>query len=165
MLISKKKQFLSFLLLAIIFGIIDQIAKEIVRQMLVPGREIVLITDFLSITLIENSGISFGLLSNLDSFYKLIFLNVIPLFFVIGITIYSYVQWNNIHRIERTSFMLIIGGASGNLYDRFLFGSVTDFTQFKFFGETLFINNLADDFISIGIGCLVFANFKYSSKH
>ena len=41
------------------------------------------------------------------------------------------------HKILRIAFALILGGAFGNLIDRFLFGKVVDFFDFEFFNVTI----------------------------
>lgn len=45
---------------------------------------------------------------------------------------------------------LIIGGALGNLVDRYLYGAVFDFLVLRLGGITLFICNLADISITLG---------------
>jgi signal peptidase II len=58
----------------------------------------------------------------------------------------------------------LIGGALGNLADRFMRGRVTDFIEFVFFKFPVF--NCADIFIDIGVGLLIIAlwNGRKTSK-
>ena len=48
------------------------------------------------------------------------------------------------------AFGLMIGGALGNLVDRFLYGAVFDFLVMPVGGMTLFVCNLADIAITLG---------------
>ena len=48
-------------------------------------------------------------------------------------------------------FALIIGGAAGNLFDRFTYFAVPDFIDFHIGNFHWFIFNIADIFISIGV--------------
>ena len=52
---------------------------------------------------------------------------------------------------EKLFFSLIIGGAIGNLYDRFFFQAVPDFIDFHFGEYHWFTFNIADIFISTGV--------------
>jgi signal peptidase II len=55
----------------------------------------------------------------------------------------------------RTGLALVFGGALGNLWDRLMRGTVTDFLQF-FFGSYEFPSfNAADSAITIGAGLLI----------
>ena len=53
--------------------------------------------------------------------------------------------------IEKYSFLIILGGALGNVFDRFLYSAVPDFIDIHFNDYHWFTFNIADIFISIGI--------------
>ena len=57
--------------------------------------------------------------------------------------------------LKKFSLMLILGGASGNFYDRIAYGAVPDFIDFHVNGFHWFIFNIADIFISIGVFALI----------
>lgn len=57
--------------------------------------------------------------------------------------------------LDRVGLGFLIGGALGNLCDRFLRGRVTDFLEFSFVSFPVF--NTADIMIDVGIGLLVIA--------
>ena len=56
---------------------------------------------------------------------------------------------------EKISFLLIIGGSLGNIYDRFYYSAVPDFIDIHFNNYHWFIFNVADIFITLGIICLI----------
>ncbi len=50
---------------------------------------------------------------------------------------------------------MIIAGALGNLFDRFLYGHVVDYILFHTGTWSFAVFNLADSFITIGAGCVI----------
>ncbi len=65
-------------------------------------------------------------------------------------------------QLDNIGLGLLIGGAMGNLLDRFVRGRVTDFLDFSFISFPVF--NLADALIDVGIGLLVIAAFSSPDK-
>jgi signal peptidase II len=61
---------------------------------------------------------------------------------------------------EQLGYGLLLSGAFGNGVDRFMFGHVIDFIDFRFINFAIF--NMADMFINIGIVCLLIATFSRS---
>ena len=57
--------------------------------------------------------------------------------------------------LEKISFLMIIGGSLGNLYDRINYSSVPDFIDFHISNFHWFIFNVADIFISLGVLLLI----------
>jgi len=58
-------------------------------------------------------------------------------------------------------FCCIIGGGIANVYDRIVYGSVTDFLHLDFGGMLRTgIFNLADVSVMVGMGCLIVGSFK-----
>ena len=56
---------------------------------------------------------------------------------------------------EKVGFILILGGALGNLFDRIFYKSVPDFIDLHIDNFHWFIFNIADIFITIGIIYLI----------
>ena len=50
---------------------------------------------------------------------------------------------------------LVIGGALGNVLDRFVYGAVADFFSFHAFGFYWYIFNVADIWIVVGVGLIL----------
>ena len=146
------------LLICFLVGL-DQVIKILVRQFLTSSSYIEIIPNFIHLTYQENRGISFSMLSNLPSAIRVPLLSGISLIVIIGIMIYLYRKWESIPRIERWGYSLILSGALGNLIDRLFRSQVTDYMYFHFYEKGFFVNNLADDLISIGFVLLVWQSF------
>ena len=80
------------------------------------------------------------------------FLTIINLMIVIYLIYWQFIAQN---LWEYSALSLIIGGAIGNLYDRIVRGAVFDFIDFHIMGYHFPVFNLADSFISIGVGILI----------
>ena len=66
--------------------------------------------------------------------------------------------------LEKISFLLIIGGSLGNIYDRVYYSAVPDFIDIHFNNYHWFIFNVADIFITIGIVFLISIEIFSSKK-
>jgi len=131
------------LLYFVAFGlvILDQCSKFFILQDLVFGQSIPLIPKVLYLTLIQNTGIAFGLFQNNPGLLTGIITGC-----VILLLIYS-IRLRSAHKLEQWTFGLILGGALGNLIDRFRFGWVVDFIDLRVWP----VFNIADSGITIGV--------------
>ena len=141
----------------IIFAfVLDRYSKILVIKMIEANQSAILINDYLNITLNWNRGIAFGLLSfNATTIYHLISILILT---IIIYLIYLMVKSDSIGKII---FAFIIGGAIGNLYDRFNYYAVPDFIDFHIKTFHWFTFNLADIFISIGIFLMIIKEFFF----
>ena len=141
-----KKNFINFLIIFFIF-FLDRISKFIVIYLDDKGNNSELfLSKFLNIQLIWNDGIAFGLLSlNKDKSYDILTLFI---FFIIVIIFFMMTKSEG---LKRYSFLMILGGAVGNIFDRIFSKSVPDFIDFHIGNFHWFIFNTADIFISIGV--------------
>jgi signal peptidase II len=124
---------------------LDQATKLGVRVWLDLGERWPHGAELLRITHVENSGAAFGILEGAHNF--LLFSSVVAVALVV---IYLLLAPPN-NPIYDAALALILGGATGNLVDRLIRGTVTDFidpTHYPAF-------NLADSAIVIGVGSLV----------
>ena len=109
------------------------------------------LSKYLNIILIWNDGIAFGLLSVSDSgFYNLI---TVFILFIIIILFYLMIKADT---YKKYIYILVVGGAMGNIFDRIVYRSVPDFIDVHFQGFHWFIFNVADIFITIGVICLIY---------
>ena len=81
---------------------------------------------------------------------QIIFLNLLPLL-VIGIGLGYILIKTNLPKIVLFGAILIIGGGIGNIYDRIVHGSVTDFMHINFGLFQTGIFNVADVSIMAGM--------------
>ena len=58
--------------------------------------------------------------------------------------------------LKKYSFLMILGGAIGNVFDRIIYNAVPDFIDFHIEEFHWFIFNIADVFISLGIIFMIF---------
>ena len=149
------KNIYSSLIIIFIFTL-DRISKIYVLNLPDSSGEVnIYLTPFLSINLIWNEGIAFGLLSfDNNIYYNIItFLIIIIILVIIGISYKS-------KGVEKFCFLMIVGGASGNLFDRIYYTAVPDFIDFSINNYHWFIFNIADIFISIGVIILIILEFS-----
>ena len=155
-----------FIIITLLLTALDQVIKIIVRMTLTSSDNIKIIPNFIHLTYQENRGISFSMLSNLPDIYRVPLLSGGSILVIIGLSIYLYRQWENVNQGERWGFSLVLAGALGNLIDRAIRQEVTDYMHFLFYDHSFFVNNFADDLISIGFVLLVyFGTFKKQSAH
>ena len=108
-------------------------------------------STFLNISLVWNSGIAFGLLSiNQSNLYNFI----TALIFVI--ILFLLILLSKAKNLQKYSYLIIIGGGLGNLFDRIFYKAVPDFIDIHYNGFHWFIFNIADIFITFGVICLIY---------
>ncbi len=116
-------------------------------------------SKFLNINLVWNEGIAFGLFSfNKESFYDILTgLIILIIFFIVYISIQS-------KGLQRFSYLMILGGALGNVFDRVITRAVPDFIDFHVGNFHWFIFNVADIFITLGIIFMIILEFNNKNK-
>lgn len=135
----------------------DQVSKVIARRSIEPYEQITIIKDRFILTKVENTGAFLSAGSNLPEFIRIAILTVLP------IAVLAYGLWflySNKHlpRLMQIGVCFLIGGGIGNIYDRIVYGSVTDFLHMDFVLFRTGIFNLADVSIMVGIGLLLLQN-------
>jgi signal peptidase II len=120
-----------------------------------PGRNIPVL-PFFNLMMVWNPGISYGLFPANSRFGTLVLVTV-SLAAVVGLT---WWMWHSTSRALTAGFGLIIGGALGNLIDRFLYGRVADFFHFYGFGYDWYIFNIADVAITLGAVAIIYDVLK-----
>ena len=145
-----KNFFINFFLIIFIF-FLDRISKFYVISQSEKNLSVDLFTSkFLNISLIWNEGIAFGLLSFDESY----FYNFLTILIIIIIIVIFFMILKS-EGLKKYSFLMILGGALGNLYDRIFFKAVPDFIDFHIGNFHWFIFNVSDIFISLGVLFLI----------
>lgn len=107
-------------------------------------------SKFLNINLIWNEGIAFGLFSfNEKIFYNILTILILIIIFII------FIMAIKSDGLKKYIFLMILGGALGNVFDRLYYKAVPDFIDFHIGNFHWFIFNVADIFITIGIFFMV----------
>ncbi|MCZ4242709.1 signal peptidase II [Pedobacter punctiformis] len=158
----KQKQTMRLIFLALILALnigCDQVSKNIVRNNISEYEHISVIKDRFTLTKVENSGAFLSLGDNMPYVFRLIILSGLPILFL-GYGLYFLFTKQNLPKTFQIALCFLIGGGIGNLYDRIVHGSVTDFMHmdFKIFQTGVF--NFADISIMIGVGTLLFQSIK-----
>jgi len=169
---------LKFILLVLVFAALDIVTKYLVTANLKYHESADILGEILRFTLVYNTGGIFGTFSG----------NLIPstviMFFAISLLVLLYWKEND-NLGTKYAWMLVMGGALGNFVDKlftkseegwfFIFFNsdgarqgVVDFIDVDmpdFFGiPRWFTFNLADMYISIGVGLLILSMYKMRKK-
>ena len=149
-----KKKITSFLIVLIVF-FLDRLSKFFILDLSQPSGELnIYVSTFLNFNLVWNKGIAFGLFS----FDQKIYYNLITSL-IVFITIIILWLASKSKGLEKFSFLIIIGGSLGNLFDRLYYSSVIDFIDVSYNNFHWFIFNVADIFISLGVLILIALEF------
>jgi len=124
--------------------IVDQGTKLLAERHLAYGEQIDLL-PILSLLRVHNPGIAFSLLEGFGD-WGLIALTLA----VTAIVLTLWQRSSEGGRAAAIGYALIIGGALGNLIDRFAYGHVVDFLYLHLGARPLFVFNLADTALTIG---------------
>ncbi len=141
------------LILAVSIAVVDQVIKYFVVENLEPLGRVQAIPNILDLVYVENSGVAFGMFSNMRWIFVV----------VTGIVIIAFIvmlfKMGRESKLFSISAALIIGGGVGNLIDRIVLGYVVDYLQLSFFSP---VCNFADYCITAGTVLLVVYLLFYS---
>ena len=154
-----KKNIASVIFVFIIF-FLDRFSKFIILKLFQPTGELNFsVTKFLDLNLVWNNGIAFGLFS----FDQNIYYNVITLIIILVTSAIIWFAFKS-KGLEKISYLMIIGGSFGNIFDRLYYSSVIDFIDISYNNFHWFIFNVADIFISLGVILLIALEFLKNEK-
>jgi signal peptidase II len=142
-----------YLILSAAVIVLDAWTKWLVTARIDLHEAIPLIPNYLSLVHVRNTGAAFGIGANAESRIVPLLLNVgaIAVFFVV--VAYAF-RTALSDRVLQVGLHLILGGAIGNLIDRFRLGYVTDFIDVFVGSHHWPAFNVADSAICIGIALL-----------
>jgi len=140
---------LILLLLALNIGC-DQVTKAIVRDKMDSNSYYPFLYNHFTLVRVENTGAFLSLGDSLPGILKIILLNILPLIAIIWGIVFILTKIN-LNRVTLFSLILIIGGGAGNLYDRMVHGSVTDFMWMNLILFKTGVFNVADLSITTGV--------------
>jgi len=151
-------------ILAVIFVNVgcDQVTKEVVRSSIDKHERIKVFANKFILTNVENTGAALSLGSDLSPTLKILFLQVLPILMLLFLLRMIIVK-RELSMMAALGLAFAIGGGIGNIYDRILYGSVTDFMHIDlgFFRTGIF--NMADVSVVIGM-VMILIDFGIGSK-
>lgn len=137
---------------------VDLILKFIVSSKLVENDIIKVIPNFFSIYYLKNTGAAFSILQ--DSTPFLVILSALIL-----LVLNNYIdKEKDLNKISEISLGMVIGGIFGNMIDRIINHSVTDFISFRIFNYNFPVFNIADIGITVGVFLLLISILKDCRK-
>ena len=140
------------LLLALATGVfvVDQLTKTWALERLSPVQPLVVVPGFFHLTLVLNPGVAFGILGGVPAGWRwlvMVFsLTALVLLCSLAVRIMPAGGW-----LSRTAIGLVLGGAAGNLLDRWRFGAVVDFLDVFWRAYHWPAFNVADSAITVGV--------------
>ena len=160
---SKKNRYSLITLIVGLSIAFDQLSKIWVRNNFESYIEKSIIGDVFTLIKVENTGAFLGMGSELSEIPRILLLIVLPIIVLISITLYTYLE-KTLDQTSITGFSLIIGGGIANIFDRIVYGSVTDFLYINLGG--IFktgIFNIADVSVTTGMILILISSFKNKS--
>ena len=112
----------------------------------IPENGVVLIPGVIGLQYAENRGIAFSLLSGAPWALGVVSLLIIAAAFFC-------LRGKKLQPLALTGLMMMLGGAAGNMVDRFVHGFVPDMIEVLFMNFAIF--NVADMFLCIGCGLVI----------
>ena len=159
-MLNKKSRYLLISILVFLSIAFDQISKIWVRNNFESYSEKSIIGDVFTLIKVENTGAFLGMGSELSEIPRILLLIILPVIVLISITLYTYID-KSLDKLSIIGFSLIIGGGIANIFDRIVFGSVTDFLYINLGG--IFktgIFNIADLSVTTGMILILISSFK-----
>ncbi len=148
------RQFKETFLISFIVVVLDQITKYLAINYINPYDSIK-ISPFLHLVIVTNKGAAFGMFKHIGSSF-FIAASVTAIIFVIYLMIRG--------KEDRLGLSLILGGATGNLIDRILYGSVVDFIDLSIGKYHWPAFNIADSALSIGVMIILLTHLLKTMK-
>ena len=137
----------------------DQISKTVVRSTMTLYESITVIPGFFHLTYITNDGMAFGI----NFPFGIYIFSIISIIFTVILFYYLWtIRQESI--FIRSGVAMILAGAVGNLIDRLFLGEVVDFLDFMIGDVHWYVFNLADSFVTIGMGIILYDSIVLEKK-
>lgn len=130
----------------------DQVSKSIVRNRIGDDERIGVIDRYVTVMKVENKGAFLSLGSSLPKPLRILLLTILPVA-VLGAALVYLLTKRDLSPLSILGICFVVGGGIGNIYDRIVHGSVTDFLHIDLGIVQTGIFNMAD--VSIMAGMLI----------
>jgi signal peptidase II len=152
----------SFLIAAIVV-VLDRLTKGSIKTHISAYDTITVIPGLFNIVHTENPGIAFGMLANAPGVWRGVLLIGFSVVVLIAISILLLRPSSQRDTVLRAALAFILGGAFGNLYDRIVNGTVTDFIEVHAGQHYFPAFNVADSAITVG-ACLLLLDMWWAKE-
>ncbi|MGA8034456.1 MAG: signal peptidase II [Candidatus Acidiferrales bacterium] len=137
----------------------DQLSKYLIQHRTMPGSVHVLIPGLLNLMHTNNPGVAFGIFADSANPWRA------PLLIAFSLAVIALLVWLLVTGragawLGECGIALILGGAVGNVFDRLVRRSVTDFIDFHVGTYHWYTFNLADSAIVIGALLVILELFR-----
>jgi len=152
---------LKWLWLAVLAIVLDFTTKQMAEHFLQYAQPVYVLPIF-DLTLLYNKGAAFSFLANESGWQRWFFALI-----AIGVSTVLTIWLMKLKPSERwlsAALALVIGGALGNLYDRFAYGHVVDFLHFHWEEHYFPAFNIADSAITLGAIMLIIDSLFLEKK-
>ncbi|MDR1462349.1 MAG: signal peptidase II [Azoarcus sp.] len=145
-----------WLALIVLVAAFDQITKDLILARFARGEHIE-VTSFFDLVLAFNPGAAFSFLAGQPGWQRWFFAT---LSIAVSVWLLVLIWQQRRERLLPAALSLIVGGAIGNVIDRFAHGAVVDFLSFHAGQYYWPAFNLADSAITLGVCLMLIAQFK-----
>ena len=149
-----RRRVVPFLLAAIVV-VLDRLTKGAIKAHVSANDTITVIPGMFNIVHSENPGIAFGMLSTATGPWRDVLLIGFSVAVLVAISAMLLRPASRRDLVLRVALGFILGGAFGNLYDRIVNGTVTDFVEVHAGQHYFPAFNVADSAITVGAGLLL----------
>jgi signal peptidase II len=152
----KSRMFVSALALAFP---LDVLSKEWVLRNISRGEHVPVIDGLFYLTHVRNPGAAFSMLAHSPDWFRTVFFPAMTIF-ALWLIVSMFRQLAPRDRLASFALGSVLGGASGNLLDRFRHGEVVDWLHVKLWNDWSWPDfNFADSFVVVGVALLIYEMF------
>ncbi len=142
----------------------DRVSKNYIQRAFDGFSTFSVIPDWLRIVHTENPGAAFGVLAEGNPILRGVILIGVSGLVLVFVASALWRRGSSFHSpLTRFALSLILGGAVGNLYDRIVHGTVTDFIELYHGSWSFPAFNVADSAITVG-ACLLLLDLLWTGR-
>jgi signal peptidase II len=149
--------------IAAVVVVLDRLTKGLIKAHVSDYGSITVVPGLFNIVHTENPGIAFGMLANAPGPWRDVLLIGFSAVVLVAISIMLLRPGSQRDTVLRTALAFILGGAFGNLYDRIVNGTVTDFIEVHAGQHYFPAFNVADSAITVG-ACLLLLDMWWAKE-
>lgn len=156
------KKVLLVLVIPLTLIILDQWSKYMIDTRFYVGESLPVIKGFFNLTYVRNSGAAFGFGGEYSNWFRYSMFRALPVGACLWL-VWMMIKMKSPLLLD-IAYSLILGGAVGNLIDRFRLDYVVDMFDF-YYGKSHFATfNVADSAITVAAGLVILDFFVQRKK-